>query len=100
MIRAGQTGIFIDFHYLIDRLGQQYKPIGDPEELEAQRIAACWCRLKRARRCENAEIVAQAGQSADYGIVIYLVRSDLLYILSKILAKKISEIVLNWVLES
>jgi hypothetical protein len=35
---------------------ETYEPVGAAEELEVERIAACWWRLGRAWRCENAEI--------------------------------------------
>lgn len=40
----------------MNRLASHYQPIGAAEELEVQRIAACWWRVHRAWRYENSEI--------------------------------------------
>ena len=45
-----------EFKELVDDLRQEYQPRGTLEELEVERIAACWWRLKRAWRYENAEL--------------------------------------------
>ena len=44
------------YQELLERLVKSYQPVGGAEELEVQRIAACWWKLSRAWRCENAEI--------------------------------------------
>ena len=46
-----------EFQELLDRLQKYYKPLGAAEELEVERIAVCWWRLKRALRFENAEML-------------------------------------------
>jgi hypothetical protein len=46
-----------EFQELLERLQQQYQPVGVAEELEVERIAECWWRLLRAWQYENAEIV-------------------------------------------
>src|SRR4029077_14045555 len=43
------------------------KPIGKAEELEVERIAICWWRLKRAWRYENSEILFGQGEVAIRG---------------------------------
>jgi hypothetical protein len=50
-----------EFQNLADQLQQEYQPVGMAEELEVERVAVCWWRLKRAWRFENAQIIfAQA----------------------------------------
>lgn len=44
------------YQALISDLVQHYLPVGVAEELEVQRIAACWWRVHRAWRYENSEI--------------------------------------------
>jgi hypothetical protein len=44
------------YQELLDRLAENYKPVGVTEKLEVERIAACWWKLGRAWRYENAEI--------------------------------------------
>ena len=46
-----------EFQELVDQLLREYKPMGKAEELEVERIALCWWRLKRAWRYENSEIL-------------------------------------------
>jgi hypothetical protein len=43
-----------EFQRLLNGLWEQYRPIGKAEEVEVERIALCWWRLKRAWRHENA----------------------------------------------
>jgi len=45
-----------EYKDLLNRLASHYQPIGVAEELEVQRIAACWWRVHRAWRYENSEI--------------------------------------------
>jgi hypothetical protein len=53
-------------HYqeILDGLAESYKPVGAAEQLEVERIAACWWKLGRAWRYENAEIAAGHVNSA------------------------------------
>jgi hypothetical protein len=44
------------YQELLEGLAQFYQPVGVAEELEVQRIAACWWKHSRAWRYENAEI--------------------------------------------
>jgi hypothetical protein len=44
------------YQKLQTRLADYYQPVGAAEELEVERIAACWWKLGRAWRYENAEI--------------------------------------------
>jgi hypothetical protein len=47
---------------LLDRLTEDYQPVGAAEHLEVERIAACWWKLGRAWRYENSQIrYQQAG---------------------------------------
>lgn len=43
-----------EFGDLLKSLCQQYQPVGRAEELEVERIAVCWWRLKRVWRFENS----------------------------------------------
>jgi hypothetical protein len=43
-----------EYEKLLNDLRDQYQPIGRAEELDVERIALCWWRLKRAWRYENA----------------------------------------------
>ncbi len=43
-----------EYRQLLQGLYCQYQPVGQAEELEVERIAVCWWRLKRAWRYENA----------------------------------------------
>ena len=43
-----------EYNELLSGLRAQYGPIGTAEELEVERLALCWWRLKRAWRYENA----------------------------------------------
>ena len=43
-----------EYEKLLDGLYAKYQPIGTAEELEVERIALCWWRLKRVWRYENA----------------------------------------------
>jgi hypothetical protein len=43
-----------EYEELLSDLLDQYQPIGRPEQLEVERIALCWWRLKRVRRQEIA----------------------------------------------
>ena len=45
-----------EFEALLDRLWQEYEPVGVLEEMSVQRIATCWWRLARVLRAENGEI--------------------------------------------
>jgi len=45
-----------EFHTLLDRLWDEYQPVGVVEETLVQRIATCWWRLARVLRAENGEI--------------------------------------------
>jgi hypothetical protein len=47
-----------DFENLLQGLWDQYQPIGKAEEIEVERIAVCFWRLKRAWRYENATNLA------------------------------------------
>jgi hypothetical protein len=58
---SGQTMDFIshgedptEYGEVLNGLRVQYQPIGTAEELEVERLALCWWRLKRAWRYENA----------------------------------------------
>jgi hypothetical protein len=42
-----------EYEELLNGLWDEYQPIGKAEELEVQRVALCWWRLKRAWRNEN-----------------------------------------------
>jgi hypothetical protein len=63
-----------EYGELLNGLWDQYQPIGRAEELEVERIAICWWRLKRAWRYENvANRVAlrnfgsrELGEQAEY----------------------------------
>jgi hypothetical protein len=44
------------YQELLTRLAEDYQPVGAAEQLEVERIAACWWKLGRAWRYENAEI--------------------------------------------
>ena len=44
------------YQKLLDRFAESYQPVGVTEQLEVERIAACWWKLGRAWRYENAEI--------------------------------------------
>ena len=43
-----------EYEDLLNGLWGQYQPVGKAEEVEVERIALCWWRLKRAWRHENA----------------------------------------------
>jgi hypothetical protein len=43
-----------EYEDLLNGLWDQHQPVGRAEELEVERIAQCWWRLKRAWRYENA----------------------------------------------
>lgn len=43
-----------EFETMLRGLWEQYQPIGEAEEIEVERIAVCYWRLKRAWRYENA----------------------------------------------
>jgi hypothetical protein len=43
-----------EYREVLNGLRVQYRPIGTAEELEVERLALCWWRLKRAWRYENA----------------------------------------------
>ena len=43
-----------EYRELLNGLRVQYQPIGTAEELEVERLAVCWWKLKRAWRYENA----------------------------------------------
>jgi hypothetical protein len=45
-----------EYTALLKLLKQDYEPVGIAEHLEVERIAACWWKLGRAWRYENAEI--------------------------------------------
>jgi len=45
-----------EYDDLLSGLGEQYQPVGKGEELEVERIAQCWWKLKRAGRYEMASI--------------------------------------------
>ena len=45
-----------EYDLLLDGLHKTYEPIGRAEELEVERIAGCWWRLRRAWRYENSVI--------------------------------------------
>ena len=44
----------VEWEELLNGLYDQYGPVGKAEELEVERVALCWWRLKRAWRYENA----------------------------------------------
>jgi len=51
-----------EYRELLDGLREQFRSVGSAEELEVERIAQCWWRLKRACRYENGvNRVAQGG---------------------------------------
>lgn len=43
-----------EYETLLSGLWKQYQPVGKGEEIEVERIALCWWKLKRAWRYENA----------------------------------------------
>jgi len=43
-----------EYEEILNGLRAKYEPMGTAEELEVERIALCWWRLKRAWRYENA----------------------------------------------
>jgi hypothetical protein len=45
-----------EFQALVERLWEEYEPVGVVEESLVQRIAACWWRTARVLRAENGEI--------------------------------------------
>jgi hypothetical protein len=47
-----------EYDDLLNGLCKQYQPVGKAEELEVERIAQCWWKLKRAGRYEMASIHA------------------------------------------
>jgi len=47
------------YQELLDQLKKDYQPVGAAEKLEVARIAACWWRLERAWRFENAHIACE-----------------------------------------
>jgi hypothetical protein len=50
------------YQRLLDRLAEDYQPVGTAEHMEVERIAACWWKLGRAWRYENSQIrYQQAG---------------------------------------
>lgn len=46
----------VEYQNLLNRLAEDYKPLGAAEELEVQRIAMCWWKLSRVWRYEGAQI--------------------------------------------
>ena len=42
-----------EYEEVLNGLRAKYQPMGTAEELEVERIALCWWRLKRAWRYEN-----------------------------------------------
>src|ERR1035441_8400965 len=44
-----------EYKNLLDRLAEDYRPVGAAEELEVQRIASCWCKLSRVWRYRSEE---------------------------------------------
>ena len=48
-----------EYKNLLDRLAEDYRPVGAAEELEVQRIASCWWKLSRVWRYENAKIAGK-----------------------------------------
>lgn len=46
-----------EYRALLNELRRYYEPLGIPEELEVERIATSWWKLKRAWRYENAELI-------------------------------------------
>jgi|HubBroStandDraft_6_1064221.scaffolds.fasta_scaffold00195_10 hypothetical protein len=44
------------YQQLLDRMVESYQPVGAAEQLEVERITACWWRLGQAWRYENGEI--------------------------------------------
>jgi len=49
-----------EYDELLNGLRDDYRPVGRAEELEVERIARCWLKLKRLSRHENAvNLVAQ-----------------------------------------
>ena len=44
------------YQELLDRLAENYQPVGAAEDLEVERIAVCWWRLRCAWGYENAEV--------------------------------------------
>jgi len=51
-----------EYQELLERLVESYQPVGVAEELEVQRMGACWWKLSRAWRYENAEIAFELAQ--------------------------------------
>ena len=47
-----------EYQALLGELRQQYEPVGIAEDLEVQRICACWWRLRRPWRFEIAEVLS------------------------------------------
>ncbi len=50
---------------LVDALGKDFEPVGTMEELLADRIAACYWRLRRVQRAEVGEIQGATDSAAD-----------------------------------
>ena len=48
-----------EYKNLLDRLAEDYQPVGAAEGLEVQRIAMCWWKLSRVWRYENAQIAVK-----------------------------------------
>jgi len=46
----------MQYQEMLDQLVETYRPVGAAERLEVERIAACWWKLGRTWRYENAEI--------------------------------------------
>ena len=44
---------------LLDRLAEDYQPVGTAEGLEVQRIAMCWWKISRVWKYENAQIAVK-----------------------------------------
>src|ERR1039458_1264297 len=47
------------YQNLLDRLAEDYQPVGTAEGLEVQRIAMCWWKISRVWRYENAQIAVK-----------------------------------------
>ena len=48
-----------EYKNLLDRLAEDYQPVGAAEGLEVQRIAMCWWKISRVWRYENAQIAVK-----------------------------------------
>jgi hypothetical protein len=69
--KFGKTESPQQYEKLLGELAKDYQPVGAAEHLEVERIAACWWKLGRAWRYENAQI-AIAHTRVDEGRLVLL----------------------------